>query len=165
MIAGSATQGQQIVRSYQYDAVGELLAVNDLRKGQTRYGYDKLGRSLSAHHPYSLQETFAFNPAHNLISADQTQPTAPANQESAWSDEQWQAYVKANIDRPDLNPWLTPEQVENYPRFWGIAVRIACKHGKIIAFNTITLVIALKKSAVVRPIKPFDAWSGTPSIG
>jgi YD repeat-containing protein len=53
-------------RSYSYDKVGELLEINDQRKGKFSYGYDKLGRVTHAKTP-SLSETFAFDPAHNLI--------------------------------------------------------------------------------------------------
>ncbi len=47
--------------------------------------------------------------------AEQKQRTA----NTRWTEEQWQAYVQANQHRPDFDPWLTPAQVENDPRFWG----------------------------------------------
>ena len=56
----------QIERTYAYDQVGELLSIHDSKKGKFTYGYDKLGRVTHAKTP-STQETFSFDPAHNLI--------------------------------------------------------------------------------------------------
>ncbi|WP_434779549.1 RHS repeat-associated core domain-containing protein [Neisseria sp. Ec49-e6-T10] len=54
-----------VKRSYLYDKAGNLKQSTDLRTGATSYVYDKLGQILKAG-----KETFAFDPAHNLI--DQT---------------------------------------------------------------------------------------------
>ncbi|MDM5181981.1 RHS domain-containing protein [Massilia sp. DJPM01] len=55
-----------IARKYDYDASGNLLAIDDRRNGRTTYSYDVLGRILSALQPQS-DERFAFDPAHNLL--------------------------------------------------------------------------------------------------
>ena len=69
-----------------------------------------------------MNEVFAFDPAHNLISQQQAEHNQQKRQtDNRWSEEEWQAYVKANAHRADFDPWLTPEQVENDPRFWGEA--------------------------------------------
>ena len=60
--AGSAT----IARQYQYDLAGNLVGQADQRYGKTVYQYDAIGRILSANQP-NLAETFAFDPAHNLL--------------------------------------------------------------------------------------------------
>ena len=101
------SQGQKIARRYQYDAVGQVKTIEDLRKGSTQYQYDELGRLLGAQHPF-LKETFAFDPAHNLMSeqhvAEQKQRTA----NTRWTEEQWQAYVQANQHAPNPVVWIDP---------------------------------------------------------
>ncbi|WP_404800533.1 RHS repeat domain-containing protein [Avibacterium paragallinarum] len=58
-----ATTNEHIVRrNYQYDRVGNLTEIEDLRTGKTPYRYDKLGQIQLAG-----QELFHFDPAHNLI--------------------------------------------------------------------------------------------------
>ena len=65
--AARATQGSAILgRRYAYDAAGNLKGIEDIRNGATRYGYDRIGRILSASQP-SLTERFAFDPAHNML--------------------------------------------------------------------------------------------------
>ena len=56
-------------RNYQYDESGQLTHVNDLNRGDTYYRYDPVGRLLEATHNYS-KETFAFDPASNLLDPD-----------------------------------------------------------------------------------------------
>ena len=46
--------------------MGNLIAQNDQRFGKTIYQYDSIGRILAANQP-DLAETFAFDPAHNLL--------------------------------------------------------------------------------------------------
>ncbi|MFV0678190.1 RHS repeat-associated core domain-containing protein [Variovorax sp. tm] len=55
-------------RHYRYDAGGQLLEIADRRRGGTRFGYDRIGRLLSADQRGS-NERFAFDPAHNLLPA------------------------------------------------------------------------------------------------
>jgi len=59
----------RMARRYVYDKVGELRGIEDIRKGNFSYSYDTLGRVTHAKTP-SLEETFAFDPAHNLIEED-----------------------------------------------------------------------------------------------
>ncbi len=53
-------------RRYAYDRAGELVGIDDTRHGNSRYGYDALGRIVHSRLP-NLEETFAFDPAHNLL--------------------------------------------------------------------------------------------------
>ncbi|MCA7940280.1 RHS repeat-associated core domain-containing protein [Burkholderia cepacia] len=55
-----------LVRRYRYDASGQLTDINDTRRGQLAYRYDPVGRLLEAQSRLS-HETFAFDPASNLI--------------------------------------------------------------------------------------------------
>lgn len=118
LVGEPRSQGQHIARRYQYDAVGQVQAIDDLRKGSTHYQYDELGRLLGAQHPF-LKEAFAFDPAHNLMSEQQAAEQKKRSKTTRWSEEEWDAYVQANAHRADFDPWLTPAQVENDPRYWG----------------------------------------------
>ncbi|WP_053067789.1 RHS domain-containing protein [Muribacter muris] len=62
----TAQLNAQITRHYQYDNAGNLIQSRDNLTQTTHYGYDKLGRLTQAKSPLS-QETFAFDPAHNII--------------------------------------------------------------------------------------------------
>ncbi|WBS02566.1 DUF4150 domain-containing protein [Pseudoduganella sp. SL102] len=53
-------------RHYEYDAAGNLVHIDDKVRGSIRYTYDPLGQLLSAVQP-GLTETFAFDPAGNLL--------------------------------------------------------------------------------------------------
>ncbi|WLI89466.1 RHS repeat-associated core domain-containing protein [Massilia sp. R2A-15] len=55
-----------ISRRYQYDRSGNLVGLDDQRFGRTNYRYDAIGRILAASQP-NLEETFSFDPAHNLL--------------------------------------------------------------------------------------------------
>jgi RHS repeat-associated protein len=55
-------------RLYRYDAAGQLMHIEDSRKGLTDYRYDPVGRLLEAVGPGGA-ERFAFDPASNLIDA------------------------------------------------------------------------------------------------
>ena len=65
LVGEPRSQGQHIARRYQYDAAGQVQAIDDLRKGSTHYQYDELGRLLGAQHPF-LKEAFAFDPWHKF---------------------------------------------------------------------------------------------------
>ncbi|MCA7939691.1 RHS domain-containing protein [Burkholderia cepacia] len=54
------------MRHYRYDASGQLTDINDTRRGQLAYRYDPVGRLLEAQSRLG-HETFAFDPASNLI--------------------------------------------------------------------------------------------------
>ncbi|SFG42779.1 RHS repeat-associated core domain-containing protein [Duganella sp. CF458] len=53
-------------RRYEYDAASNLVYIDDKFGGSIRYAYDPLGQLLSAVQP-DLTETFAFDPAGNLL--------------------------------------------------------------------------------------------------
>jgi RHS repeat-associated protein len=55
-----------IKRAYTYDAAGQLTDINDSRRGQLSYRYDPVSRLLSATSRLGV-ETFAFDPASNLL--------------------------------------------------------------------------------------------------
>ncbi len=55
-----------VVRSYRYDAAGQLTRIDDTRRGALSYRYDPLGRLLATQ-TISGEETFAFDPASNLL--------------------------------------------------------------------------------------------------
>ncbi|WP_426171409.1 RHS repeat-associated core domain-containing protein [Pseudoduganella sp. R-34] len=56
-------------RRYEYDAASNLVHIDDKFGGSIRYTYDPLGQLLSAIQP-DLTETFAFDPAGNLLDPD-----------------------------------------------------------------------------------------------
>nr|WP_318527731.1 RHS repeat domain-containing protein [Neisseria zalophi] len=56
------TQGRLTSR-YGYDKTGNLTQSSDQRSGTTQFEYDPLGRITQAD-----KETFAFDPAHNILS-------------------------------------------------------------------------------------------------
>ncbi|MDI3374754.1 MULTISPECIES: RHS repeat-associated core domain-containing protein [Pseudomonas] len=58
-----------VARNYRYDEAGQLTHINDLNRGDTRYRYDPVGRLLEADVNY-VKETFAFDPASNLLDPD-----------------------------------------------------------------------------------------------
>jgi RHS repeat-associated protein len=61
-----ADNDSPIARQYWYDRIGNPVAIDDQRAGSTVYRYDAIGQILSAVQPRSA-ETFAFDPAHNLL--------------------------------------------------------------------------------------------------
>ncbi|MDH0893369.1 MULTISPECIES: RHS repeat-associated core domain-containing protein [unclassified Pseudomonas] len=113
-----SSQGQRIARRYQYDLAGQLLGIDDRRNGSTRYGYDALGRLLSAQAP-QVSEVFAFDPAHNLMQPEEAQRQETRLKQTTWSEEEWSAYVQANLANPDFNPLLTPAEAQADPSTWG----------------------------------------------
>lgn len=61
-------------RLYHYDKVGQLTDIHDKRRGHIEYKYDPVGRLLQANSALG-QETFAFDPASNIIDPNKTQPS------------------------------------------------------------------------------------------
>ncbi|WP_080408543.1 glycohydrolase toxin TNT-related protein, partial [Burkholderia ubonensis] len=53
-------------RRYRYDAAGQLMQIDDSRKGLTDYRYDPVGRLLESIGPAG-RERFAFDPASNIV--------------------------------------------------------------------------------------------------
>ena len=122
--AGSTQAEPTIARHYHYDRAGQLLAIDDSRQGRTLYRYDATGRLLAAHARHA-RETFAFDPASNLLDPD-APPSAQAHAadrtaKRSWTEAEWKAYVRENIANPDFNPLLTPEELAADPRHWGEA--------------------------------------------
>ncbi|MCE1172788.1 MAG: RHS domain-containing protein, partial [Azovibrio sp.] len=73
-------QGETLsARSWRYDPAGQMLAFEDLRRGEFHYAYDAAGQLRQARQP-GLEETFAFDPAGNLMFLPQeASPPALAN--------------------------------------------------------------------------------------
>nr|WP_124423238.1 RHS repeat-associated core domain-containing protein [Pseudomonas orientalis] len=55
-----------VVRNYRHDAAGQLTRIDDTRRGALSYRYDPVGRLLAAQ-TINGEETFAFDPASNLL--------------------------------------------------------------------------------------------------
>ncbi|WP_259740100.1 RHS repeat-associated core domain-containing protein [Pseudomonas brassicacearum] len=68
-------------REYTYDAAGELTDLNDSRRGPLAYRYDPVGRLLSATSRLGV-ETFAFDPASNLLDDKIAENRRPLDQDS-----------------------------------------------------------------------------------
>ena len=66
-------------RDYQYDAAGQLTDLNDSRRGPLAYRYDLVGRLLEATSRLGV-ETFAFDPASNLLDEKTQQIQRPLEQ-------------------------------------------------------------------------------------
>ncbi|WDU47153.1 RHS domain-containing protein [Taylorella equigenitalis] len=56
-------------RDYQYDGANQLINIKDSRKGELSYRYDPIGRLINAKGPLG-EETFSFDPAHNILSKE-----------------------------------------------------------------------------------------------
>nr|WP_315447246.1 RHS repeat-associated core domain-containing protein [uncultured Pseudomonas sp.] len=67
-------------REYRYDAVGQLVHIDDTRRGPLDYQYDLVGRLLKAVSRVS-EETFAFDPAGNLLDERTQQFRRPLDQD------------------------------------------------------------------------------------
>ena len=63
-----------------YDAAGQLIDIDDTRRGPLAYRYDPVGRLLSATSRLGL-ETFAFDPAGNLLDDTAQQAHRPLDQD------------------------------------------------------------------------------------
>jgi YD repeat-containing protein len=60
------------VRRYRYDPAGQLINLEDSGRGRLDYRYDPIGRLLAANSALGY-ETFAFDPAGNIQTADSVQ--------------------------------------------------------------------------------------------
>ena len=66
--------GGAVNRRYAYDKAGNLIQSADQRSGVLNYVYDKIGRIQEAHNSQTgRSETFAFDPAHNILSDKATE--------------------------------------------------------------------------------------------
>ncbi len=140
--------GLTLARRYQYDRAGQLLSIQDERRGsRTQYGYDAIGRLLSAQSaggaaPGSAVgtprlETFAFDPAHNLMqfsaapSPDSARRGPAANEAGASGAaptpagtdpaQAWAEFVKAQLSDPQFNAMagLPTQWQAQDPLSWG----------------------------------------------
>ncbi|RBB41295.1 type IV secretion protein Rhs, partial [Burkholderia reimsis] len=62
------TGGKVMERRYQYDAAGQLVQIADMQRGEIQYTYDPVGRLTRAQSSLGV-ETFAFDPASNIVEA------------------------------------------------------------------------------------------------
>jgi RHS repeat-associated protein len=69
-----AMEALQVRRSYSYDKTGQLIAVGDSRHGNFSYRYDPIGRLVEASSRLG-REVFAFDPAGNIASPANAEPT------------------------------------------------------------------------------------------
>ncbi|CAI8778563.1 MULTISPECIES: RHS repeat-associated core domain-containing protein [Pseudomonas] len=67
-------------REYQYDPAGQLILLNDTRRGPLTYQYDPVGRLIKAASRQGV-ETFAFDPAGNLLDEPVEQMRRPLDQD------------------------------------------------------------------------------------
>jgi len=70
-------EAKQQSRYYSYSKVGELLTIEDSRKGTTNYSYDRLGRvkeTIKTKGSLETKELFSFDPAHNLLNDENDKP-------------------------------------------------------------------------------------------
>ncbi|MBZ5795174.1 RHS domain-containing protein [Burkholderia contaminans] len=68
-------------RRYRYDAAGQLVQIEDNRRGLTDYRYDPVGRLLESIGPAG-KERFAFDPASNIIDPARVEPPRTENRPS-----------------------------------------------------------------------------------
>ena len=73
-----------ISRRYQYDAAGQLRAIEDPRKGLIQYRYDDIGRLIHSLRQGMTPEHFSFDPAHNLVPAGERLPSNRIELAGGW---------------------------------------------------------------------------------
>jgi RHS repeat-associated protein len=81
LLGHSDDKSTLLKREYKYDAVGQLTEINDTRRGPLAYRYDPVGRLISAVSRLGT-ETFAFDPASNLLDDAVTQVRRPLDQDT-----------------------------------------------------------------------------------
>ena len=80
LLSRSDDQSTLLKREYKYDAAGQLTDLNDSRRGPLSYRYDPVGRLLSATSRLGV-ETFAFDPASNLLDNSVAEIRRPLDQD------------------------------------------------------------------------------------
>ncbi|MGF6150042.1 RHS repeat-associated core domain-containing protein [Pseudomonas fluorescens] len=81
LLGRSDDKSTLLKREYTYDAAGQLTDINDSRRGPLAYRYDPVGRLLSAASRLGV-ETFAFDPASNLLDDKTAEIRRPLDQDS-----------------------------------------------------------------------------------
>ncbi|MFC4159050.1 RHS repeat-associated core domain-containing protein [Chitinimonas lacunae] len=112
-LGGKASGSARFARSYRYDQAGQLSEIRDSRRGALQYRYDAIGRLLGALHPNGLQETFAFDPAHNLLdpmggqglSLDNGKKPANLSQDT---ETDFKEKIRKLLEDPEWNPLTHP---------------------------------------------------------
>lgn len=92
-------EAQVLKRNYSYSKVGELLSIDDSRKGNTNYSYDRLGRvkeTLKTKGSTQTKELFSFDPAHNLIDDEKSQ-ALKNNQIETYQDKRFKYDTFGNL--------------------------------------------------------------------
>ncbi|MBD9417585.1 RHS domain-containing protein, partial [Pseudomonas sp. PDM16] len=54
-----------------------------------------------------------------LMQPEEAQRQEVRLKQTTWSEDEWSAYVQANLDNPDFNPLLTPAEAQADPSTWG----------------------------------------------
>ncbi len=85
-----------IARKYAYDAVGNLLTLDDSRNGRITFEYDVIGRILAAVQPQAA-ERFAFDPAHNIVDTSVTGGRVEANRVLVFEDKRYRYDAHGNV--------------------------------------------------------------------
>ncbi|MFM2591265.1 RHS repeat-associated core domain-containing protein [Vibrio sp. TBV020] len=101
-------QAAKLSRRYRYGVTGELNTLEDSRTGITHYRYDKLGRILGSQGP-NIEETFAFDPAHNLIPINDsgTQGLIQDNRLKVFEDKRYQYDAYGNLAEKKIGSHTT----------------------------------------------------------
>lgn len=94
--SAASTAASVIARSYQYDAVGNLLTLDDSRNGRMSFDYDVIGRILAAVQP-QLAERFAFDPAHNIVDPAVAGGRVEANRVTVFEDKRYRYDPHGNV--------------------------------------------------------------------
>ncbi|WP_260414972.1 RHS repeat-associated core domain-containing protein [Pseudomonas cichorii] len=84
LLGRSDDKNTLLKREYAYDAAGQLTDINDTRRGPLAYQYDPVGRLIKATSRLGV-ETFAFDPAGNLLDEQVQQPRRPLDQDTTRS--------------------------------------------------------------------------------
>ncbi|WDG76999.1 DUF6531 domain-containing protein [Pseudomonas chlororaphis] len=80
LLGRSDDKSALLKREYKYDAAGQLININDTRRGPLDYQYDPVGRLLKATSRLGV-ETFAFDPAGNLLDDKAQEIQRPLDQD------------------------------------------------------------------------------------
>ncbi|MCU0070069.1 RHS domain-containing protein [Pseudomonas koreensis] len=114
-------------REYTYDAVGQLIDIADTRRGHLSYQYDPVGRLIKATSRLGV-ETFAFDPASNLLDEHTQKPLRPLDQDQTRSrllDNLLREYSGKHYDYDDRGNLILRWQNGHYSRLqWDLFDRL-----------------------------------------